>query len=322
MSAPAKNVYTKIMEIIQSDKGASIKKRLVEEAINVEGFDINAEFNENQNEPDTLQEPSFYRNRKFSTPLTYVIKHQQPEIVKLFLDKGARVNIPDSDGRLPLDVAIMYGSGSYGQSNPKGKQIVALIIERFDPKEINQLAREKYKTPLMTAIREGSIAAFNALLEKKADVNLETDDNPNSPLAAAILAENLEMVQKLVAKGADLSKLCRDRYGEEYENALEFVKNCKYISNKEIKDFIAKTFELKAKGISHDEKESKAERKSHAEGAGLPLSSGESEVISEMRRKIQALESENRTLREENKKLKEKLEEQQPGASASSPKRA
>lgn len=317
MSESASNVYAQITRIINSDKGVSLKKAALEKIIASEGFDINALFEENQEQFTGYLDASWSYNPKKVTPLIYAISRKQPEIVELFLQKGARINVPDSEGQLPLEEALLYAptvtayTGASEEHNIKTSKVVSLVIGKLESKEINQLyplpmgrfcTEQRFTTPLMSAISRGCMVAIDCLLEKKADVNVETENNPNNPLSAAIGSNNLEIVQKIIASGAVLTKLCRDWSGKEYENALELVKSNKNLKS-EIRDLITSAFA----GPS-PEKKSKSDNRFVSEEISLRSSSAENEVIAAMRARIQALESEVRTLRLENKQLKEKLE--------------
>src|ERR1041384_7680901 len=74
-----------------------------------------------------------------------------------------------------------------------------------------QLKAQENLNPLLSAVKEGNLAAVRKLLAKGADVNA-SDANGLTPLMAAISGGNSEIVQVLSSAGADVNARTVDGY--------------------------------------------------------------------------------------------------------------
>ncbi|EQC40211.1 serine/threonine protein kinase [Saprolegnia diclina VS20] len=128
------------------------------------------------------------------SPLHLACFIQNHEIVKVLLNKGANVNAL-FDGETPLHTACKLGA----------VDIVRLLTEKTGLK-IN--AADKHGlTPLHYAVATGNKEVIHALLTSRANVDA-ADLNGLTPLAAVIYALRADLVQLLVAHGADFYQPC------------------------------------------------------------------------------------------------------------------
>ena len=122
------------------------------------------------------------------TVLHYAAEFGTPEMVKALVEAGAKENIPDNGGALPIHLATQ---------------------NKKHPDVINQLNIDAYanardsqeETPLFKAIRAGNLTAVNILLEKDADINAQ-NNHGWTPLMLATRYGTDEMVKALITAGA------------------------------------------------------------------------------------------------------------------------
>ena len=109
------------------------------------------------------------------------------ETVRLLIDSGASLEIKDAEGRTPLDIAE--------------PQIAELLREAGAQGGSEQSA---LNGQVISAIREGGVAALAAALEAGASANAR-DDSGNAALALAAEEGQLEIVRLLLDAGADVN---------------------------------------------------------------------------------------------------------------------
>jgi ankyrin repeat protein len=160
------------------------------------------------------------------TPLLYAARENCLACVKVLLDKGADINLPDPDGVSPLQVAIMNANWDLAKQ---------LIVAGADVNQWDMYG----EAPLYTAIGlrtklDGGHASIDApnetdgmtithmLLERHADSNMQLFFRPagvngktltrgSTPLIRAATNADLEVVKLLMEHGADVNLEMADR---------------------------------------------------------------------------------------------------------------
>ncbi len=190
------------------------------------GLDINAVDNEGQ------------------TPLHLIWKGETSiETIKAFIDEGSEVNPKDKEGYTPLD--LVYAELNNLVSEPEGisqadlvkyKSYIDVLLKYGAQNAEIQLSIEAQKAleslepqpedekptleEFFTELRKAEInhEAVNALLEKGAVAYInETDpikEGPTSgytPLAIAVIRGDVQLVQTVISKGADVNKKSNDQ---------------------------------------------------------------------------------------------------------------
>lgn len=128
------------------------------------------------------------RLAEWGTPLHSAARWERPEVIKVLLEKGAKVNIYGKSGESPLH----YASTA---------EVARLLIAAgADPKRSS-----KSGTPMHSAAGSGRIEVAKVLLKHGADVNAHRNKNEGfKPLLRAITNGRTEFVQFLVDNGSDL----------------------------------------------------------------------------------------------------------------------
>lgn len=145
--------------------------------------------------------------------------------IQRLIDGGADVNVEDENGYTPLDVAAIEGQNeavkllAFNGADLDATDFMenAYTWERFDSYELlidlgvdPQAPYKDGSTALHWAANcEASYTKF--LLEQGVDVNA-VDDQLSTPLHRAAYYENLEVLELLIASGANLD--AQDKYGE------------------------------------------------------------------------------------------------------------
>ena len=123
------------------------------------------------------------------TPLIAAAKNEKDECVQLLINKGADVNIVDSDG----NTALMY---------EKHVNCVKLLLEAGA--DVNH-GNQRQKTALMFGADSGREDIVSSLIKAGADVNF-ADSYGNTPLMYASSAEeSIKSVELLLEAGADVN---------------------------------------------------------------------------------------------------------------------
>ncbi len=174
---------------------------------------------ENDADPNTF----CYRNGESCTPLGNILNNYgSPEIIKLLIDKGARLT-EKSSIRLVFSLACGY----------KGNTPNLELIKYFLDKGINPNFDTDYdgNTPLHVAVQNNAIEIIKLLLSKKAKI--KRNDASQSPLYFACLNGNPTAIKLLLENGAkpDLLLLLRAVESGSVESvALLLEKNKKLIN--------------------------------------------------------------------------------------------
>lgn len=120
------------------------------------------------------------------TPLHLAAKH--PNLVSLFIKKGANVNVLDRDNKTPLHYAATNG-------NEKSIELLIKKGAKIDAKDSNQ------KTPLHYAAEWGNSKSVELLINNNANPK-NLDENNNSPLHYAAKSGSNESVALLIKHGS------------------------------------------------------------------------------------------------------------------------
>lgn len=141
-----------------------------------------------------------------ASPLIFALMNKHYTAAKFLIDRGADVNLADVKGRAALYAAIDIRNEDYSalpnrkNEDPlptidivkaildKGADVNAALKERLPGRSGMDLGDTTLgigATPLMRAARAGDIEVVNLLLAKGADMNLQTRDTNNAFLFAA-----------------------------------------------------------------------------------------------------------------------------------------
>nr|KAK5433266.1 hypothetical protein LTR18_010904 [Exophiala xenobiotica] len=150
------------------------------------------------------------------TPLSWVAGIGHEAVVRLLVEKGAKLESQDKYNRTPLSWAAEKGHGAVGADlEPKDNSgrtplswaadrgheaVVRLLVEKGANLELND---KDGWTPLSTAVEKGHGAVVRLPVEKGADLNPKDKDG-RTPLSRAVQMRHVEVVRLLVDKGADL----------------------------------------------------------------------------------------------------------------------
>ncbi|XP_008558550.2 putative ankyrin repeat protein RF_0381 [Microplitis demolitor] len=171
-----------------------------------------------------------YHKLAINTPLHLAVVNGYKSIVKELLERGAGINVVNSQGKTPLDIAI----------DKKYVSIIELIIRKnvndlsltFSKLEDHKLLHIAAKsnvfiveklldkgldvdlvkdrmTPLHRAALSGCLAVVNCLINNKADVNAVSTNKSylgHSVLYFAVDGRNAEVVELLIKNGARVNE--------------------------------------------------------------------------------------------------------------------
>ncbi|MCC6511501.1 MAG: ankyrin repeat domain-containing protein [Pirellulaceae bacterium] len=153
------------------------------DAVEAQEFDtatrlLKSELDVNATQPDGM------------TALHWAIHHNELELAKLLVDRGARIEVKTRYGVTPLFLACQSGHHELVQW---------LLTSGANP----NTALPNGETVLMTAARTGRVAPVKALIAASAEVNAR-EKKEQTALMWASAAGNTEVVDELIKAGADL----------------------------------------------------------------------------------------------------------------------
>ncbi len=178
---------TPLMEALRLNNKTGVLKALIET-----GSDIN----EKDNEGDTA--------------LIKAVKNRNIEIIKLLVEKGAKVNALNKEGMNALMAAKSMDDNESGygsryqnryEDGVKG-EMVRLLTEAGAKVEFKD--KEGGRKMLLQAICDGSTAEVENIIKAGISIN-DTVENETTPLMKAVIADNFDMVEFIVKKGADIN---------------------------------------------------------------------------------------------------------------------
>jgi ankyrin repeat protein len=124
-----------------------------------------------------------------SFPLLHATMFGHTEIVKMLLDNGFDVDIPDDVGYTPLYIASLY----------RRLDVVKLLLENH----ANPNHQDNYgSTAMTTAVRNGFIEIVRILLDHKADPNIQNIDG-NTAMIEAVYSVHPDIVRLFLDYHAD-----------------------------------------------------------------------------------------------------------------------
>jgi cytohesin len=140
-------------------------------------------------------------NFNYWTPLHWASDRGHKEIAELLITAGSDVNLMDKDGKTPLDVAI--GPSFTGKSK---------IPETADllRKHGGKTAKELPPATLLESVDVVDLQGIKDFLAKGVDVNAK--DGTLAPLHLAAFRGYTEVVELLVAAGADVNAKIQERF--------------------------------------------------------------------------------------------------------------
>lgn len=166
-----------------------------------------------------------------SLPLAWAAETQNPALVKLLLDKGAKpdVDTKQTQNFSPLVVACQRGdpiivaaildagadvnrattTGISPLALCAGSSSVAIVNRLLDSGANVDAADETGQTPLMWAAAKGQLDTMQLLISKNADINRITVKG-FTPLFFALTSANPQAPMMLMAKGADTQYVAPD----------------------------------------------------------------------------------------------------------------
>ena len=139
------------------------------------------------------------QNETGSTPLDYAVLSGNPAMVKVFLGAGARIDLRDRSGDTALHLAA-------ARSSP---EILDLLLAAHPDLEA---ANAKDETALDAAVLKGRASTVATLLANGANARRLHSVNERGPLHEACVKGFAELIEPLLAAGADPTQL--DRFGQ------------------------------------------------------------------------------------------------------------
>eukprot|EP01098_Paradermamoeba_levis_P010044 TRINITY_DN4206_c0_g2_i1.p1 TRINITY_DN4206_c0_g2~~TRINITY_DN4206_c0_g2_i1.p1 ORF type:complete len:335 (-),score=77.75 TRINITY_DN4206_c0_g2_i1:323-1327(-) len=133
-----------------------------------------------------------FQNSEGQTLLLLASLYNNQPMVKMLIDHGVDVNIPDRSGMTALQHAVNHGN----------LDLSTLLVKHGA--EINVKNPDGDSNPLIIAINQENERLIELLLEAGADVNT-VDKNGSSSLHKACSQGNEELVKMLLEKGADIN---------------------------------------------------------------------------------------------------------------------
>jgi ankyrin repeat protein len=138
-------------------------------------------------------------SKEYSTVLHKAVLCKQLEVARVFIDRGADVNMKDSEGNTALHLAAKEGETDAVKFLVKKKSNVSAANGRGD-------------TPLHLAAKNGKLEVVKYLVKKGADIKiLNKSEAGKTALHVAACEDNLDIVKYLYENGGQ--KICkRNKY--------------------------------------------------------------------------------------------------------------
>lgn len=175
-------------------------------------------------DPNTMEELPPNPKEGWSYNLSYSLERaterEDPEIIQLLIDHGAKVRNELKTIRNPLWSAIL------SVSSKRGVQVVEILLEHFGKEQVSRIGSSLLCVAAGNKSARGVIAA---LVELGADPN-EPENETTLPLQKAIRENNARGVEELLELGADPnanSPEASGYYGDNILSCMELAKKLK-----------------------------------------------------------------------------------------------
>lgn len=147
---------------------------------------------------------SYSQNNIFDVARKGTVK----DVERLMTINPDTINIPDSDGHLPLTLACYRGN----------KEVAIYLASKVK----NVDGTSDYGTPLMAAVYKNEIEIVQYLLNSNANVNL-ADANGTTPLHYAIILRSEPIIRLLIEADADVT--AKDNRGKSARDYAAMTQN-------------------------------------------------------------------------------------------------
>lgn len=128
-------------------------------------------------------------------PIHIVAASGNVDIAKEILNRGSLVNIPNGQGKYPLQIAV---------DNNHTKMVELLVSEGAAINRTGSVRSGKWEHPLHTCIKNNNWDIFDILIKKGARINT-VNYKGETCIHYAIKHKQFTILQKLCAKGADVN---------------------------------------------------------------------------------------------------------------------
>lgn len=155
-----------------------------------------------------------HRDNSGATLLQVAAEHSKIDMAKLLLDHGADVNAKDDRGVTPLHAAVWQGDKEVAEFllvhgadiNAKDDQGVTPLRSIEFQEDFMQLLRQYLPScrEIHEAARNGDVLKVKALIDTNPDLVFVREQNGETPLYAAAKSGNKDVVELLLASGADI----------------------------------------------------------------------------------------------------------------------
>ncbi|CAM9379774.1 unnamed protein product, partial [Ectocarpus fasciculatus] len=126
--------------------------------------------------------------------LSQAIRGSHTQLVNDLLIGGARPDMPDGCGMVPLQAAALFAEEGV---------VSALLLAKANVDDVGFGEMIMYETPLMLAVTRGQLAIVETLLEAGADCSLRQSNN-YSPLDMAAEQGTLPVLEAILGRGVDV----------------------------------------------------------------------------------------------------------------------
>ncbi|MGH1386421.1 ankyrin repeat domain-containing protein [Kordia sp.] len=138
------------------------------------------------------------KNKYGDTPLMYAVLRRNVKMTKTLIAKGADVNTVNKDNFTPL----------YNAVQSDNKELVDMLLKAKADINLGEAL-------LFKAVLNNSLVVLKKIIDENTDIEI-VNEYGNTPLSLAIREDNPEIVEFLLAKGADIKKVPQYHLKGEY----------------------------------------------------------------------------------------------------------